>query len=618
MGNIVGMLNKSLLGKSLLVGIAALTMLGGCQQIAEPTEVTTQWGKESPGKFVNPLTLSIRNGQLAESCADPVILKGQTTGDRYWYLYCTTDPLNADDRAENGDLNFNLIPTFRSLDLVNWEYQGNAFAERPEWVEGSAGIWAPEVVYFNNQYYLYYMAPETKAGGSAIGVATSDSPTGPWTDSGGPVVAPRKDPNSDGFFWTYDAEVIEAQGKHYLYYGSYYGGVFVRELSENGLTSRPETETQITIANRYEGAQIIERDGYYYLLASATNCCNGPLTGYSVFAGRSRSPLGPFIDKEGVSLLAGRVGGTPVISMNGNRWMGTGHNDTLTDFSGQDWLVYHAIDRFDPYFEGEVGFTKRPVLMDPLEWVDGWPSVRAGRWASDKKQPAPAAQPGQKSKVKVRPLRDERVGKRLLRDSFNGDALNNAWTWVREPAAEGYKVANGAFIFETQAADLFRDSNNASVLTRALPRGDLVIQTRVKLDVPPEGCCQNFVQAGLVVYDDDDNFIKLAHASIFETRQTEFAKELSPVPDGFPSYGNTVVGPPGEWTDLRIVRRVERSGEVYTPYTRRDGGEWIRGGTYTHTLGQDTRLGLVSMGGEGFTATFDDVRVSRLKKGKKH
>ena len=600
------------------IGVVLVVLLAGCQQLGNDLDAQAR-GDKNPGKFTNPLTLNVGDGEQAETCADPDIERGQVEGDRYWYLYCTTDPLNSSDRTENGDFNFNLIPTFRSLDLVNWEYQGNAFSqsERPEWVTDDAGLWAPEVVYFNNQYYLYYTAPDTDAGGSAIGVATSKSPTGPWTDSGGPVVAPRKDPNGSGFFWTFDAEVLQAQGKNYIYYGSYYGGVFVRELSADGLRSLPDTETQVTIANRYEGTQIVEHEGYYYLLASATNCCNGPLTGYSVFTGRSRSPLGPFVDKEGVSLLAGRVGGTPVISMNGNRWMGPGHNDTITDFAGQDWLVYHAVDHFDPYFEGAVGFTKRPVLMDPLEWTDGWPSVRAGRWASDDKQFAPAAQPGQKSKVKVRPLREDRVGKRLLTDSFNGDTLDDAWSWVREPGADSYDVADGTFTFETQAADLFVDSNNASVLTRALPRGDLVIQTRVKLDVPAEGCCFNFVQAGLVVYGDDDNFIKLTHVSIWETRQTEFAKELSPVPEGFPRYGNTVVGPPGEWTDLRVVRRTERGQEFYTPYTRRDGGEWVRGGTYTHALGEDARLGLVSMGGAGFTATFDEVRVSRLKGGEK-
>ena len=94
-----------------------------------------------------------------------------------------------------------------------------------------------------------------------------------------------------------------------------------------------------------------------------------------------------------------------------------------------------------------------------------------------------------------------------------------------------------------QAADLFEGSNNASVLIEDAPNGNYVVETRVKLNLPAEGCCFNYVQAGLVIYGDDDNFIKLAHVSIWNTRQTEFAKELFPVPSGYPRYGNTVVGP---------------------------------------------------------------------------
>jgi hypothetical protein len=34
--------------------------------------------------------------------------------------------------------------------------------------------------------------------------------------------------------------------------------------------------------------------------------------------------------------------------------------------------------------------------------------------------------------------------------------------------------------------------------------------------VPPEGCCLNFVQAGLLIYG--DRYIKLTESSIWETR----------------------------------------------------------------------------------------------------
>jgi arabinan endo-1,5-alpha-L-arabinosidase len=359
---------------------------------------------------------------------------------------------------------------------------------------------------------------------------------------------------------------------------------------------------------------VVKHGDYWYLFVSATDCCRGPLTGYSVFAGRSTNVLGPYVDREGASLLAGRVGGTPVISMNGNRWVGTGHNSVFQDFSGQWWTVYHAIDRQDPYFEGAVGFTKRPVLLDALDWVDGWPTVRGGLWASHNTQPAPAAQPGTTTKYRLKTVHPDQPGELIpsLSDEFNGSALSAQWSWVREPAANTYSVSGGTFNFDTQNADLFVDSNNASVLTEAAPSDNYIVETKVKLNLPPEGCCFNFVQAGLVIYGDDDNFIKLVHVSIWETRQTEFAKELAPVPPDYPRYGNTVVGAPGDWTYLRIAKRSEGSEELYTAYTSVDGVNWVRGGTWTHQLGSDARIGLVAMGGPGFTANFDYVHVYHL------
>ena len=97
-----------------------------------------------------------------------------------------------------------------------------------------------------------------------------------------------------------------------------------------------------------------------------------------------------------------------------------------------------------------------------------------------------------------------------------------------------------------------------------------------------------------MVYGDDDNFVKLTDISIWETRQTEFAKELSPAPEGWSRYGNTVVGPPGDdWTWLRIVverltgaERRDAGGDTerYTAYTSQDGVTWVRGGAWTHRL----------------------------------
>ncbi|HYF62772.1 MAG TPA: family 43 glycosylhydrolase [Herpetosiphonaceae bacterium] len=575
------------------------------------------------GTYANPLPLEIPGGGLAESCADPSLIKGQQAGDQRWYLYCTTDPLNSQDRDGAGDLIFHRIPMFSSTDLVRWTYETDAFTatNAPAWAAPTAGLWAPEIHYANNQYYLYYVVTDVSdatsgepncGGDSAIGVATAPGPLGPWTDHGSPVIAPRRGGSGCNFLWTFDPEVIAtAAGPRYIYYGSYYGGIFAQELSADGFSA--SNPVQVTIANRYEGAEVAFRDGFYYLFASAANCCNGPLTGYSVFVGRSASPAGPFSDREGVSLLAGQVGGTPFLNLNGNRWVGPGHNSVFTDLAGQWWTVYHAIDQGDPYFAGEVGFTKRPALLDPIDWIDGWPSVRGGRWASDEPQPAPAAQPGDIPLYAPRPLIEPRIGPALpaYSDEFAAQ-IGAQWSWVRAPLTSTYAISGGALRLETAAADLFEGNNSAPVLLANAPAQDYVVETRLTLDLPPEGCCFNYVQAGLVIYGDDDNFIKLVHVSIWETRQTEFAKERFPVPAGFPRYGNTVGGPPGATTWLRIAARRSGAEVAYTAYTSRDGERWVRGGTWRHQLGASPKIGLVAMGGSGFAASFDYVRVHRL------
>jgi arabinan endo-1,5-alpha-L-arabinosidase len=576
--------------------------------------------------YRNPLVLQLPDGTQAESCPDPAIIRSQTPGDPYWYLFGSSDPLNSQDRDAQGNLILHLITRFRSLDLIHWEYLGPAFSVPPPYGKPDALLWGPDVVYYQGLYYLYFTVTDTTypGGGSAIGVATSRSAAGPWTYSAKPVVAPEPGQGTQGApRWAYDPKVIECyDGTRLLYFGSYFGGISAREISPDGLSSDPATETQITIPNRYEASEVVKHDGYYYLLVSATNCCNGPLTGYSIFAGRSRNPLGPYVDRLGNSLLDGLVGGTPVISMNGNRWVGPGHCHAIKDLAGRDWLTYHAVDQTDPFFfhinpDGSAGvdFTKRPALIDRLEWVKGWPSVRAGFWASDQAEAKPVAQPNEKPwELPVLPFPEwiDYPAQTLIYDHFPGGQLSAAWSWVREPASDSFGVADGTFRFNTQSADLYVDTNNASVLRRPLPPGDLVIETAFSLNVPNDGKVYNYVQAGCLFYLDDDNYIKLGRSSIFETRQTEFAKELKPVPPGYPRYGNTVVGPPGAThTYIRIVRRIWQNGETYSAYTSQNGHDWVRGGTWDHQLGTQAQLGLFAMGGAGFVASFDYVRVSR-------
>jgi arabinan endo-1,5-alpha-L-arabinosidase len=131
----------------------------------------------------------------------------------------------------------------------------------------------------------------------------------------------------------------------------------------------------------------------------------------------------------------------------------------------------------------------------------------------------------------------------------------------------------------------------------------------VRVTTPAEGCCQNYVQGGLVIYGDDGNYVKLSSASIWNTRQTEFGKNVYPAASGYPSYGNAVVGPVGEWTYLRIVVR----DDAYSAYTSLNGRDWRGGVTWTASLGTSPKIGLVNLGGAGFESQFDYVRVRALR-----
>jgi arabinan endo-1,5-alpha-L-arabinosidase len=633
----------------LVSALLVLGLLAPTTGAAAPRGDNPGKGGANPGFYSNPLEPQIPGGGVVESCADPMVIQGQQPGDTTWYMYCTTDPLNDEDLDAEGNLVFHRIPMMTSQDLVNWTYVGDAFDTLPDWAEEGAALWAPDVVYSStfDQYYMFVGVTNTTAeisgeencdSDNAIGVAVSDSPTGPWEFSDEPVVYPRRGGPGCNFYWTYDPDVLwdTVETESVLYYGSYYGGVYGTSLTltEDGAWADEAGATMVAIDNKYEGTNVIYKDGYYYIFLSATNCCNGALTGYSVFVGRSTSPLGPFVDQQGNLLTDAQAGGTPFLTMNGNRWVGTGHNIVFQDAAGDWWTIYHAVDQQDPFFETAPGFTKRPALLDAIDWVNGWPTVNGGSGPSDTRMPAPAGQEGEVSRHQTRLVKVQEPHKLLpaYSDEFSGTSLSSAWSWdvgsnalpEDQPTAT---VSGGVLTTEIQHTDPYVDVNNAYVLVRNAPEGDYVVETKVRISVPDEGCCFNYAQAGIMVWDDEDNFVKLTHASIWNTRQTEWAKEIGEVPEGWARYGNTVVGPPSEeWTYLRIVverlngaerRAAGGDTEAYTAYTSQDGTTWVRGGTWTHSLGTDAQIALaffgVQPGGGEFTAEFDYVRVYSLK-----
>jgi arabinan endo-1,5-alpha-L-arabinosidase len=302
-----------------------------------------------------------QNPVLHNDAPDPSIMRD---ADGTYYAYTT---------QSYHDARFYNIPVLHSSDLVHWTLDGDAFDERPSWTPpgiDKGDIWAPHIVRFDDTYYLYYSARFLETARMAIGVATSDNPTGPFRDPlGEPLIV------GDKGFDAIDPFVMETGGTKYIYWGSDGVPIHVQELSDDGLSLVGERRDVLSPSGRpyeglVEGAWVLRHDGLFYLMYSGDGCC-GEGAHYAVMVARSASPTGPFQ----------RDPGNPILEAN-DGFNAPGHNATVQDASGRDWMVYHSMIRGD--------FTNyRYLFIDPIDWVDGWPVVNGGAGPSAESNSAP-------------------------------------------------------------------------------------------------------------------------------------------------------------------------------------------------------------------------------------
>jgi arabinan endo-1,5-alpha-L-arabinosidase len=229
-----------------------------------------------------------------------------------------------------------------STDRTAWRDAGSAFPGGAPWTTpytgGARNLWAPDLSYHNGQYYLYYSASSFGSSKSAIFLATSTSgASGSWTNQGLVVESTA----NSGYNAIDPNLIVDAQGKWWLSFGSFWSGLKIVEL--NSGTGKPINSNLISIAARpsnggaVEAPYIVRRGNYYYLWASFDSCCKGAASTYRIMVGRSTSVTGPYVDRTGRSMMDG--GGTQMMSSHGSIH-GPGHNAVFTD-NDADVLVYH-------------------------------------------------------------------------------------------------------------------------------------------------------------------------------------------------------------------------------------------------------------------------------------
>lgn len=238
---------------------------------------------------------------------------------------------------------------YSTTDMKNWVDHGAVLSYTDfEWADPDS-CWAAQCVERDGKFYLYVTLSTTAAGGArAIGVAVSDSPTGPFKDAiGKPLCGPD---------WAYidPTVLIDDDGQAYLYFGNptlHYVKLKKNmieldgEITATNMTSEQFGSNENADSLYTEGPWIYKRNGIYYMVYAASGI---PETiDYST----SDSPIGPW-------KYQGRIMDNCPTSF-------TIHPGII-EYKGHAYYTYHTGD-----LEGGGGFTRSGAIEEFKFGSDG-------------------------------------------------------------------------------------------------------------------------------------------------------------------------------------------------------------------------------------------------------
>jgi arabinan endo-1,5-alpha-L-arabinosidase len=270
------------------------------------------------------------------------------------------------------------VPTYTSKDLLTWERGPRALPDPPNWIRQTIpanrngnDFWAPDIIHLGDRFLLYYSVSTFGKNTSAIGLATnttldSTDPNYKWIDQG---VVVRSTAGQDNFNAIDPAPFLDADGRLYLAFGSFWSGIKLVELNPTtGLRLTPDSPIHALAQNaQIEGPYLFRHADHYYLMVAWGWCCRGTSSTYIIRVGRADKITGPYLDRTGEDMLQG--GGTLLLGTTGPL-IGPGQPSLFTDDHGASNLVFHF---YDPTQRGRGTLGIRPLTWDK----DNWPTLAA-------------------------------------------------------------------------------------------------------------------------------------------------------------------------------------------------------------------------------------------------
>lgn len=272
-----------------------------------------------------------------------------------------------------------------SADRKTWVVQSTPFIEQmPQWTRDSVAgfqnhVWAPDVIRWHDRWWLSYSCSTFGKNTSAIGLMSARSLGGEWKDEGC-IVASRE--KRDQWNAIDPCFVIDEADTPWLTWGSFWDGIQLARLdSTMHLASKPVTiarrhrpgdpsaaenpTSKFAGRNAIEAPFILKHGSYYYLFVSWDYCCRGAKSNYRVAVGRSERVDGPYVDRNGRSMLEG--GGTIFLEGDKQDYEAAGHC-AVYDMDGQTIFICHGYS---------VKMNGQSILIQcPVSWTaDGWPQL---------------------------------------------------------------------------------------------------------------------------------------------------------------------------------------------------------------------------------------------------
>ena len=183
-------------------------------------------------------------------------------------------------------------------------------------------------------------------------------------------------------------------------------------------------------------------------------------------------------------------------------------------------------------------------------------------------------------------------------DEFNNASVGKQWEWVRENQATHSLSKNPGFLTITsEAGDVSEASNNAKNILLQSANNDWTIETKFvcsRIPSQPEN-------AGILVYENDDNFVKLMLRAVTKTTRSSMSSGTGVQPgtidliieeNGIAKSMATFNLRKAVTDSNALILKLEKYGCIYTAYYSLDGNKFDKLGT-ANLLLKDIRAGLL-------------------------